>query len=67
MKKENFEWFWKDSSRESILNQYFWDYLRLEEYKQALLKIESIIYNEEITAIEARISIQEVLDELWED
>ena len=67
MKKENFEWFWKDSPRESILNQYFWDYLRIEEYKQALLKIESIIYNEEITAIEARISIQEVLDELWED
>lgn len=67
MKKENFEWFWKDSSRESILNQYFWDYLKLEEYKQALLKIESITYNEEITAIEARISIQEVLDELWED
>lgn len=67
MKIENFERFWKDSPRESILNQYFWDYLRLEEYKQALLKIESIIYNEEITAIEARISIQEVLDELWED
>lgn len=67
MKIEKFEQFWKDSSRESILNQYFWDYLRLEEYKQALLKIESIIYNEEQTAIEARISIQEVLDELWED
>ena len=67
MKKENFEWFWKDSSREATLNQYYWDYLIKEKYKQALLKIESIIYNEEITAIEARISIQEVLDELWED
>lgn len=67
MKKENFERIWKASSRESILNQYFWDYLTLEEYKQALLKIESIVYNEQITGIEARISIQEVLDELWED
>ena len=67
MKKENFERIWKASSRESILNQYFWDYLTLEEYKQALLNIESIVYNEQITGIEARISIQEVLDELWED
>lgn len=39
MTKQDFQKFWNESSRENILNQYYYDYVYLQGLKQALNEI----------------------------
>ena len=41
--KKQFDEIWKDSSRESILNQFYYDYLYKEKLKQTLNKAKQSI------------------------
>lgn len=40
MNKEDFNKVWSESSRENILNQYYYDYIYMQQLKQALVNIE---------------------------
>ena len=34
--KKQFNWVWKDTSREGILNQFYYDHLEMEKYKNII-------------------------------
>ena len=38
--KEQFNWVWKDTSREGILNQFYYDHLEMEKYKNIINELE---------------------------
>lgn len=38
--KEQFNWVWKDTSREGILNQFYYDHLEMEKYKNIANELE---------------------------
>lgn len=43
MSKEEFNKVWKNTSRENILNQYYYDYTYLQKLKEAINKIIEIL------------------------
>ena len=41
--KEQFNWVWKDTSREGILNQFYYDHLEMEKYKNIINELDKLI------------------------
>lgn len=44
--KEQFNWVWKDTSREGILNQFYYDHLEMEKYKNIVNELEEFFIYE---------------------
>ena len=47
MNKEEFNWFWKDTTKEDVLNQFYYEHLQLREEIEKINK--AIEYIEETT------------------
>ena len=45
--KEQFNWVWKNTSRKGILNQFYYDHLEMEKYKNIINELEKY-YDENI-------------------
>lgn len=41
--KEDFNKVWKDSSREDILNQFYYDHMEMERFKNIINELEKLI------------------------
>lgn len=68
--KEDFYWVWKDSDREEILNQYYYDYITLGEAFDtidAAIKFVKTEYNTYPSAEEWRNALLNILDKEQEN
>lgn len=65
MSKEEFNKVWKDTSREGILNQFYYDYMYMQKLKEDINKAieyikQNTIYNEEFPMLPK--DIEELLE-----
>lgn len=65
--KEQFNWVWKDTSREGILNQFYYDHLEMEKYKNIINDLENYILNHYIVGHTIQnASLDDILNKLKE-
>ena len=66
--KEQFNWIWKDTSREGILNQFYYEHVLLHNYMNTCAKIKKMLTEDElISRLDGKMCIKDarkILDSL---
>ena len=63
--KEDFNYVWKDSTRESILNQFYYEHILLHDYMNVCAEIKKMLTSS-FTSIRKNINLAKCVTIIWE-